>query len=196
MGQSKYSNYFKSICISGGCLDYAKQQRKEFYRAYQENDLEKVFTLYDFFHRDTYIDCSLRLLESEYRKYLRLYKKINYIVSLGGSVFITLTFRDDVLNSTSAETRRRYVSRYLKENCSFYIANIDFSPDKDREHYHAVIGSRCDFSKWSYGFVFAEEVRTHDFDARRVSRYVAKLTNHALKVKSVSSRLIYSRNVI
>lgn len=49
-------------------------------------------------------------------------------------------------------------------------------------------------SKWKYGFVFVEQVRVHDNDTKRISRYITKLTSHAFKVNS--TRLIYSRDVI
>lgn len=199
MGQSKYSNDDKSNCIYYGYIEYTKQLKKDMYKAYENGEYTKFLNMLEYRERSNMIDCASRLIRSESDKYKRLHKKIETLVSSGGAVFITLTFTDDVLNNTTALTRRRYVSRYLKENCSFYIANIDFGVDErytQREHYHACIGGRCDFNKWSYGFVFAEQVRCHDHDAKRVARYVAKLTNHALKVKSVSSRLIYSRNVL
>jgi len=31
-----------------------------------------------------------------------------------------------VLNNTTAETRKKYIKRFLKENCYEYIANIDY----------------------------------------------------------------------
>lgn len=193
MGSSKYSNEEKSNCIYYGYIPYVKQTRKE---AYKSNDSEKVLLTMSYLKRESMTDCALRLIRSEHKKYVILRDKINDLVSSGQAVFITLTFRDDVINKTTALTRRRYVARYLKEQSPFYVANVDFSPQKNREHYHAVVSNRCDLSKWSYGFTLAEKVRVHENDTKRVARYVAKLTNHALKVKQVSTRLIYSRDVI
>lgn len=193
MGISKYSNEQKSDCIYYGYIEYVKHQKKD---AYKSGDSEKVLLTMSYLKREGMTDCALRLVQSEYRKYNLLRSKIAKLVASGQAVFITLTFRDDVMKSTSSATRRRYVARYLKEQSTFYVANIDFSPQKNREHYHAVVSNRCDFEKWPYGFVFAEQVRVHDFDCNRVARYVAKLTNHALKVKQVATRLIYSRDII
>lgn len=194
MGSSRYSNEQKSNCIYYGYIDYVKQEKQ---RAFSCGNGEEFLKVISYLKRDnTMTDCALRLIDSEQRKYKKLRDKIDKLVSSGQAIFITLTFTDEILTKTSALTRRRYVARYLKQQSPFYVANIDFSPDKNREHYHAVVSSRCDLSQWVYGFTFAEQVRVHDFDRNRVARYVAKLTNHALKVKQVSQRLIYSRDVI
>ena len=191
MGVSKYSNDTKVLCIENGVIDFVKNKRKELY---QNNDLEGLLFFEGFVLRDKLADCSSRLIESEYRKYTRAREHIKELVLTGQAVFITLTFTDDVLKKTSSLTRRRYVSRYLKEQSDFYVANIDYSPKKEREHYHAVVSQRCDMKAWKYGFVWCEQVRAHDFCANRVARYVAKLTSHAFKVNA--SRLLYSRNCL
>ena len=46
-------------------------------------------------------------------------------------VFGTLTFRNDVLDKTSKETRRRYVARFLNKTTIHYKANIDFGKKKN-----------------------------------------------------------------
>jgi len=191
MGISKYSNDFKSVCIENKVPDLVHQIKKDIYL---NNDSEKLLNFFECLSRDNYLDCSNRLLESKYRKYIRAREHIAHIINNGGSVFITLTFTDEVLKKTNASTRRKYVARYLKEQCSSYVANIDFSPEKHREHYHGLVSNRVDMSKWQYGFVFVEQVRVHDFDMKRIARYITKLTSHAFKVNS--TRLIYSRSVV
>jgi hypothetical protein len=138
------------------------------------------------------IDCAYLLVQSKRAKARKVKEKIKDIVMTSNSVFITLTFTDEVLSKTSAQTRRRYVSRYLKAQGCRYVANIDFSPDINREHYHAIIDKRVNLKEWSYGFSYAEQVRAHDRDLSRLSKYITKLTSHALKVDS--TRLIYSRD--
>lgn len=142
----------------------------------------------------------------------RVQDKIGDMVRLGFCQFLTLTFRDDVLSSTSKETRRQYVRKFLKRNCAVYVANIDFGDDghkrtyKDaqgvervstaREHYHAlVVGDSIDYKAWhKYGALKAEKVRDTEKDAEKVSKYVAKLSAHAMKVNGGNApRLIYSR---
>ena len=141
------------------------------------------------------IDCALRLNKSKYNKAKKVREKIEDLVKNNHAVFITLTFTNDVLEKTSPITRRRYVARYLKETSNIYVANVDYSPTKNREHYHAIIMNRADLTKWQYGYVYAEEIRNHDFDVMRTSKYVAKLSSHALKT-GLTTRLIYSRDTI
>lgn len=191
MGKSKYSNEFKVDCIVGGTVDYVNRELKKMYKSL---DGEAFLYWCDLVSREAPIDCSMRLLESKYRKYARAREHIKDIVLNGNAIFITLTFTDEVLKKTTPSTRRRYVARYLKSQSDLYVANIDYSPSKQREHYHAVVSGRIDMAPWTskYGYVWTEQVRTHDFDYKRVARYVAKLTSHAFKVNS--TRLIYSRD--
>lgn len=191
MGKSKYSNVLKAYCVDNGLIDLVNSRKKYIYKS---NDINAQTQLWLDIANHSEIDCSNRLLESKYRKYSRARKFVKRIVDMGQSVFITLTFTNDVLEKTSANTRRKYVARFLKEQAPYYMANIDFSPDKDREHYHAVVSNRVDMNKWSYGFVWVEKVRAKECDSDKVSRYITKLTSHAFKVDC--SRLLYSRNVL
>lgn len=88
--------------------------------------------------------------------------------------FVTLTFDEDTLKDTSKDTRHTYISRFLKDNAFYYIANIDYGTKNDREHYHAIVlldedqknalsvipnnvkGYNC--SNYNYGFSFYEPV--------------------------------------
>lgn len=143
------------------------------------------------------IDCADRLLESRYRKAKKVRDKISKLVLTNNSIFITLTFSDKTLAKTDTEKRRRLVQRYLKQNCSNYVANIDFGALNGREHYHALVSNDIDFSDWyKYGTINAERVRPCEDSPKRISKYITKLTNHALKVGAIAPRLIYSRNTI
>lgn len=127
----------------------------------------------------------------------RLRNRIESILLNGECLFLTLTFTDETLNSTTEETRRKYVRRYLKLfNCP-YVANIDFGAKNHREHYHAVIGcSNIDFSFWrSYGNINVQRIRNNsiELNKKRLSKYICKLSNHAIKETTKRSCLIYSR---
>ena len=193
MGISKYSKETKALCLDSGMVNYVKQLKKDIYKS---EDGARLIGFLSWIENNELADCSIRMLESNYRRYVRAKQHIIDLVLSGQAVFITLTFTNKVLSETSAQTRRKYVARYLKSQSDFYVANIDFSPEKHREHYHAVVSNRCDMSLWSYGFVYCEQVRTHDFDCKRVARYVSKLTSHALKLNDISTRLLYSRSVV
>ena len=131
------------------------------------------------------------------------------MLNSGKCLFLTLTFTDKVLDSTSPETRRRYVSYYLKQFGVPYIANIDFGTadayiddngnerqGTKREHYHAVIQTdKIDLSEWhKYGAIKLEKIRASQNDNIRLAKYVSKLTNHAIKETTKRACLIYSRD--
>lgn len=129
-----------------------------------------------------------------YARKRRLKERIISMYIRAPSYFGTLTFTDDVLSSTSYDTRRRYVKRFLKANCSDYIANCDYGKENGREHYHCIINPFCiDSCIWSYGFFYFEPIRNSDTDFKRVASYIAKLTNHCIKESTKNTKIIYSR---
>lgn len=124
-------------------------------------------------------------------------KKILYNSSKG-CAFLTFTFNDLTLSKTTRETRRRYVSRYLKRfGGADYIANIDFGKLNHREHYHAIISEpRLDadtLRKWSkLGTINIEPIRVKS--KSKLGGYITKLYNHSIKASTgVNNRLIYAR---
>lgn len=208
MGKSKYNNAFKGLTIKNGTLERVKQYKKECY--YEDKEIASNHDLgildsrsigLKWFNysqvdikRNYFKDCALRLLRSKNLKVSRANKKIeDIILNNDNPVFITLTFTNDILNSTTPQTRRRYVARFLKENCNSYVANIDYSPKKGREHYHAIIDCPISMEDWKInGFAFTERIRKHT-TSRKIANYINKLTLHAFKVED-TPRLIYSRN--
>lgn len=152
----------------------------------------------------------------------RLKKRLTYMLnSCHTAVFVTLTFRDDVLASTTAETRRRYVTRFLNAQGDGvqYVANKDFGARNGREHYHAVICGEVDTAWWREhcGAVNVEYIKAPGFarkipkkyrdlspellaerlkadNAARLAKYISKLTNHAIKETTRRSVIIYSRS--
>lgn len=143
-----------------------------------------------------YKEC-LKLNDSHYRRVKRLKERIKDMLLEGSCLFLTLTFNDDTLNNTTDLQRRTFVSRYLKQfNCK-YIANVDFGSKNHREHYHAVIRSESIlFDSWRrYGNINCERIRQRSLekDQTRLAKYVAKLSNHAIKETTKRSSLIYSR---
>lgn len=208
MSVAKYDNAFKQKVLVNGVVEKVASIKRENYKKICKNyyiDNEGVVfcnmpssTWLDMIrpYKNGYnmIDCADRLIESKYRKQKKVRDKIAHLVLCDSAIFITLTFKDSVLSKTSAETRRRYVARYLKQNCKEYVANIDFGALNGREHYHAVVSKDIDFNEWyKLGAINAERVRPLENSTKRISRYISKLTNHALKVGCVAPRLIYSR---
>jgi len=144
---------------------------------------------------DFVVDISISLNRSRYARKRRIADRVGGYISAGVCVFLTLTFTDEVLSKTSIETRRTYVRKFLKENCDAYVANIDFGGKKGREHYHALAFTDfVNLKGWKYGNIDAEKVKAGKDDLERTCKYVAKLSNHALKVDGKAPRLIYSRS--
>lgn len=147
-----------------------------------------------------------RIYDSNKNRKKRLSKRVSDIVRSGKAQFITLTFNDTFFSrSTSEITRRRYISRFLKEQCEQYVANIDYGERQDcthREHYHALVipkQERIDYKPYCAFFdksrIFAEQVRISGKSEISIALYINKLTNHSLKASGKCKRLIYSRGI-
>lgn len=146
--------------------------------------------------KDEYLE-AVKINKASFERTNRLKKRVANMLLSGDCLFLTLTFTDDTLNSTSADTRRQYVRKYLKScNCD-YVANIDFGSQNHREHYHALVNiGNIDFESWhKYGAILAERVRNKNIEKNktRLSKYICKLSNHAIKETTKRSALIYSR---
>jgi len=146
--------------------------------------------------KNEFLEC-LKINKASYERTNRLKKRIYAMLTSGNCLFLTLTFNDNALNNTSSATRREYVRKYLKRFNVPYIANIDFGAKNHREHYHAVINAdSIDLDAWRiHGNINVERVRNRNIksDNERLSKYICKLSNHAIKETTKRSSLIYSR---
>lgn len=138
----------------------------------------------------------IRINNARYHRVGRLRKRIESIINTtNNSFFLTLTFTNESLEKLSEKTRRRYVHYYLKSISNNYVANIDYGKRNHREHYHAVV--QCDFidyKLWKYGSLDFEYINIFDDSCSdRLSKYVAKLCNHAIKETTKRNHLIYSK---
>lgn len=138
-----------------------------------------------------------KINHADYERVKRLKSRVASMLLNGACCFITLTFNDNTLATTTEKQRRVAVSRYLKQFGCKYVGNIDFGAKNKREHYHALINcDKIDFTSWrKFGNVNAERVRNKDIesDKTKLSKYIAKLSNHAIKETTKRSCLIYSR---
>lgn len=135
-----------------------------------------------------------RVVSADRKRTKRLRHKVEKMIQANQCVFATLTFRDDVLADTSENTRRRYVTRYLKSQQGTYIANIDYGGKNGREHYHAIISGRIQPLEWQYGSLNVEKIKDTSKPIK-LAKYVNKLTNHAIKETCKRNAIIYSRDV-
>jgi hypothetical protein len=155
-----------------------------------ENEIKEFVNLYGY----TTYKVATNVNHASYKRTARLKERIREAVESGSAWFITITFNPETLSKTNEQTRRKYVSRWLKSLTSFYVANIDYGAKNSREHYHAIITSDQRPPKtWSYGFIDILKVKTTENDTKRISKYISKLTNHAIKHTTKSKRIIYSR---
>lgn len=123
------------------------------------------------------------------RKIVRSWLDHNYKVA-----FVTLNPASDFFN-LKENVRRKYISKFLSDMCLDYFANVDYSPKTGREHYHAC----CVFQKNEYHKTYIDDhnVQHYEFDNfqfgfndieflynddySKITDYVNKLVNHAIK---------------
>lgn len=145
-----------------------------------------------------YIKECRRVYRASASRIRRLKERIKSYLVRGACIFATFTFTDEVLAKTSIETRRKYVSRFCKSVSDYYVANIDYGVDDKfthREHYHALLLTDFVSLKWDYGWSLYERVHKRD-SYIILSKYICKLTNHAIKDSTKRNYMIYSRNLL
>ena len=187
---------FKSFCISNYVPQVINTLKSDEHKMALHNFCD-YSSLRDYL-ASSFGVCSMlegyRLNDSFKHRKGRLKSKIYTIISSGSSFFLTLTFTDDVLNSTSEFTRRRYVTRYLKKISSDYVANIDYGELNDREHYHCVVASEKVLrSDWKYGIMKWEKIILCNNSDEVLSKYVLKLHSHAIKTSTKRNYCLYAR---
>lgn len=162
---------------------------------------------------DLFFECN-KIVDADKQRKKRLRKRIERIMSKGKAYFVTLTFSDDTLSTTDEKTRRTYVTRFIKDRSPDFVGNVDYGKLNGREHYHFVMCSdRLDdikyiytkqygwicsdcpqFAEWSkYGFYSIKSCGNEKVDQQKLSWYISKLTNHAIKETTKRSALIFSR---
>lgn len=154
-----------------------------------------------------YVGCE-KLYLSIYGRTRRLKNRLACIIEDAqctdyGLYFITMTFNDDYLNQTQEDYRRKLVQRLLNEFCRHYVGNIDFGNDDrftHREHYHAFISTDKiqalikRFNEITDSYLYVEKYRiTYHLSSKRLTKYVIKLGNHALKDSTKNNVLLYDR---
>ena len=195
------SNYeLKQTAILGNLHIQERQLRYAIYRALgcgDESALDNFGNQYHDNHKKygELWHSAYLVNQSASKRIQRIKRRIAKSIMSGTALFLTLTFTNDTLNQTTEQTRRKYVSRFLKENSSNYLANIDYGSINNREHYHAILsGELVNLSQWhKYGAINMKHIGKSTKDLTKISKYVAKLTNHAIKETTKAPRLIYSR---
>lgn len=175
-------------------------QRKQFFRngvVFVDDYGQLDTSLFDIPKNDLIICERIRKCYKEQREKVEdhimyLFTKTNYDL-----YFVTFTFTDTALNETKAETRKQNIRRLLTRTDD-YILNIDYGKQTDREHYHSIVAvkkgtyeTRTEnghiklsfLDNYRMGTYDVQMIRKTDDDKKRLSRYIAKLTMHSMKVK-------------
>lgn len=186
--------------------DICKQLKQIDYKTYdnaingivndEKLDNEYLDVLFQYGHE--YVKEARKINLASFQKTKRLRRKIEKMLTNSPCLWITLTFKDSVLETTREDTRRQYVRKYLKNNYPDYIANIDYGSINEREHYHAIIATNnINLREWhQYGAIKVEHIRVNKQSEKRLPKYITKLTNHAIKETTKRCHIIYSRTVV
>lgn len=198
-------SYTKKYLLQSNKYDLYQKQQKDIYyrlRAEQTGNYCNKYEMY----RGVYLGltdferkCCEQLFNARRSRVLRLKKKITKVIENNDCLFLTMTFTNGVLNTTTKETRRRYITRFLKSlHCSFAVANIDYGDREknplstEREHYHAIVQLPfIDPHIYKYGRFGVEKIRRHTKSIAKLSQYINKLSYHAFKDSTGQDRLIY-----
>lgn len=176
-----------------------KQFERARAKSYFEGDRSDLTELEDDLGLDNVNTCR-KIENARFQRVRRCKLRIQGVVFDGDAIFLTLTFKDEILASTSQETRRKYVTRLLKRYCAKYVANIDFGKENGREHYHAIV--QCDKENaemvkkaWGKkcGFADFRKIGSEDDDLTKTTKYINKLNAHCFKDSVHMHRVIYSR---
>ena len=195
------NNSYKSILIESGIYNeymlYAKAQSCYFMTIeygykfpdklvpYFNSDFTSIFSMDDF-------KLCRNIYDSYRQRVYRLKKKISKMLE-SSCLFLTLTFTNEYLLSTSESERRKAIIDYLSQFGVPCIANIDFGKINEREHYHAILQiDSIDYHSYTFGDINGKRVRNNDLSSQdRISAYISKLTNHAIKETTKGRRIIY-----
>ena len=185
----------QSLIDCGLVKQFEKARRKSFF----EDDRSDLTELEENLGFDMVNTCR-KITKARFERVKRCKLRIKGIVFDGDAIFLTLTFKPEVLENTSLQTRRKYVTRLLKLYCAKYVANIDWGKKNDREHYHAIVECNAENAEklkkaWQdkCGFADFRKVGSKEDDLAKTTKYINKLSAHCYKDTTHMHRVIYSR---
>ena len=112
-------------------------------------------------------------------------------------LFLTFTFRDEILERNKPKSLRTQVARFLKEYTIDYLANCDYGSINGRLHYHSVVvvQGKLDYRIWQkqFGALNGKKVNVSEDAPKRLAKYMHKLALHSIKESTKYQGLIYSR---
>ena len=139
-----------------------------------------------------------RILSARYMKVSRLKKKIIYLMARYKYIyFCTFTFDEHYINKCE-RTQKDLIkySLYTFDDDIKFVLNVDYGKKNERLHYHGIIATNLSYDlrehlKRVYPCMSScDSVPISSDDVKRLSKYINKLTNHALKDSTKSRRLL------
>lgn len=140
------------------------------------------------------------ILSSRYQKCSRIKKRFIYLMARYKYLyFVTFTF-DDYYVKLCDRSRKDLIksSLYSFSSDIKYICNIDYGKTTERLHYHCIVATNDseNLSKHLQSaypcFTYTERIRLSKDDLKRTSKYINKLSNHAIKDTTKHSRVLYN----
>lgn len=131
----------------------------------------------------------------------RVFEMVNFALQANWNMyFISNTFTDSALERTTEQSRRKAIIKWYEKVALEYVANIDYGTKNEREHYHGIVLVPNKIPKkllsyWikTYGGLKVKRVILTDISGTRLSKYITKLSAHAIKKSTKQNRVIYSR---
>ena len=139
-----------------------------------------------------------KILKARYEKVSRIKRRLIYLLSRHKYIwFCTFTFDNKYINK-STRTKRDLIKSVINTKDFKYILNIDYGKTTEREHYHCIIGTNEDIDVDLYikdlypCFSLSIQCKKGEYDFKRLSKYINKLTNHCIKASTTRQRLVYN----
>lgn len=158
------------------------------------NDLMRSIYGFDFYDSPQAYDECNKINHAYYNRVNRLLERVEIILQKP-CLLLTFTWDNEHINESSIETKRKYVQRVLNKLGCHYVANIDYGSKNDRVHFHALAQidkiDNTNKQLWCYGALNFKQVRVKN--SKALSKYLHKLTNHAIKETTKGCRIMYDR---
>lgn len=141
-----------------------------------------------------------KLLSARYMKVSRLKRRFIYLITKCKNLyFVTFTFSDLYINK-SDKTHKRLIKNALSTFDINYkiILNADYGTKNERLHFHAIIGTESDanldkhLKEFYPCFTKTEKIKVSNDSIKKISKYINKLSNHAIKSSTLKSRIFYN----
>ena len=201
--QEKPMTITRESVVENGLCNLVKSLSWEIYSNNLETDAKTI--LLNSGYNLEEINMALKVNNSWFNKCYRIKKRIIKMENEKQKdnlkmFFATFTFNDETLKKNSKESLKTYVRRFLKDYCIDYLANVEYGKKNGRIHFHAVCIAKdvLPYNIWyeehKYGALVVEHCRFDEKTTeKRLSKYINKLSLHAIKDTTGMKRIITCR---